>query len=235
MLIVCPSCAAEYRLDPDHIGPEGRTVRCASCRVPWYVAPPEPPPGELSPPGPAVFTADEPPAPPPATRPATRRRRLPAALVPVGCTLLALLAIAGVLLGRERVVRALPQTARLYAAIGLPVNLRGLAFRDVVAFALPAEGRGEARLVVEGDVVSASGRVRDVPPLALELRDETDQVVYRWTAEAPRRRLQPEETARFRAELEAPPPRGRRVLVRFAAVDTAQSTGSVGTSPPDHE
>jgi predicted Zn finger-like uncharacterized protein len=41
MLIVCPSCASEYDIDAAKLGPAGRTVRCASCRTKFHVAPPE--------------------------------------------------------------------------------------------------------------------------------------------------------------------------------------------------
>lgn len=40
MLIVCPSCASEYTLDPDRIGVIGRKVRCAACRESWFIVPP---------------------------------------------------------------------------------------------------------------------------------------------------------------------------------------------------
>ncbi len=46
MLIVCPSCASQYELDAAKLGPEGRKVRCASCKTLWHVEPaafPEPP------------------------------------------------------------------------------------------------------------------------------------------------------------------------------------------------
>lgn len=39
MLIVCPSCASQYELDAAKLGPEGRKVRCASCKTAWHVAP----------------------------------------------------------------------------------------------------------------------------------------------------------------------------------------------------
>src|SRR5215207_5786490 len=39
MLIVCPSCASEYMIDPGRLGAEGRTVRCASCKSTWFVTP----------------------------------------------------------------------------------------------------------------------------------------------------------------------------------------------------
>jgi predicted Zn finger-like uncharacterized protein len=37
MLIVCPSCASEYIIDPAQIGADGRTVRCAACRGTFFV------------------------------------------------------------------------------------------------------------------------------------------------------------------------------------------------------
>lgn len=46
MLIVCPSCASQYELDAAKLGPEGRKVRCATCKTSWHVEPsafPEPP------------------------------------------------------------------------------------------------------------------------------------------------------------------------------------------------
>ncbi len=229
MLIVCPACASEYTLDPEQIGPAGRTVRCAACREPWFVSLPAPEPGpDLSPTGEAVFSAadDAPPrrAGPRAARPkepgAPRRRRLAvAALAVASCGAVGFALMPA---GRTGIVRALPQTARLYAGIGLPVNLRGLAFRDVAAYQVP-DASGLGRIVVEGDVVSASKDTVPVPPLRVELRDEHGQVVYRWTAEAPRDRLEPEESARFRAELPNAPSKGRAVLVRFATVDSGDS------------
>jgi predicted Zn finger-like uncharacterized protein len=39
MLIVCPSCASEYMIDPGRLGAEGRVVRCASCKETWFVTP----------------------------------------------------------------------------------------------------------------------------------------------------------------------------------------------------
>jgi predicted Zn finger-like uncharacterized protein len=36
MLIVCPSCATSYMIDPAALDPGGRTVRCARCKVTWF-------------------------------------------------------------------------------------------------------------------------------------------------------------------------------------------------------
>ncbi|MFD0934158.1 zinc-ribbon domain-containing protein, partial [Methylobacterium trifolii] len=39
MLIVCPTCASEYRIDAERVGMEGRSVRCAACRETWFITP----------------------------------------------------------------------------------------------------------------------------------------------------------------------------------------------------
>ncbi|WP_232628423.1 zinc-ribbon domain-containing protein [Methylobacterium sp. Leaf118] len=39
MLIVCPACASEYRIDAERVGASGRSVRCAACRETWFISP----------------------------------------------------------------------------------------------------------------------------------------------------------------------------------------------------
>ena len=59
---------------------------------------------------------------------------------------------------RTGVVKILPQTASLYAAIGLPVNLRGLSFDHVVS-TTEIDG-GAPVLVVEGTIARARANAR---------------------------------------------------------------------------
>ena len=132
------------------------------------------------------------------------------------------------LLGRSTVVRAMPQSAAVFSAIGLPVNLRGVAFRDVVAFRNPAEGGNPAQLVVEGDLVGVARERVAVAPLEIEVRDAHDVPVYRWTVAAPRAALEPGETARFSASLSAPPVQGSGVQVRFSEGKAAEAQSEVG-------
>lgn len=245
MLIVCPACASEYRIDAEKVGAAGRSVRCAACRETWFIGPDDVAAGlmaELDPvPDPfeaAVVDApaaapsaeappaepSEPPAPrrraPPATKKKAKRagpRRLSPALA-AGLAVAALLPLA--LLGRATVVRAMPQTAALYAGIGLSVNLRGIDFADIAAFQTPAEGTEPARLVVEGDLVGVARERVAVPPVEVEVRDEQGQSLYRWSVPGPRAALEPGERARFKASLSAPPAQGRRIEVRFAETPT---------------
>lgn len=244
MLIVCPACASEYRIDAERVGTAGRSVRCAACRETWFIsaedvvaamfeemsepeAVPEPPPSPSEPPAaePAVSTETEE-APPRAARPAGRRRRAKTkkSRAPgrrLSPALAASLAIAAalplVLLGRATVVRAMPQTAGLFAGVGLPVNLRGIDLVDLVAFQLPAEEANPARLVVEGDIVGVARQRVAVPAIEVEVRDAAGQPLYRWSVPGPRAALEPGERARFKASLSAPPETGRRIEVRFAA------------------
>jgi hypothetical protein len=123
-------------------------------------------------------------------------------------------ALTGLLAERAAVVRHVPETARLYAAIGLPVNLRGLELRSV-ASQVTGTG-GEAVLTVEGEIANPMPRAAEVPQLLIALLAEDGQALYTWTSEPPRKTLEGGETTRFRARLAAPPLEGRDVLVRFA-------------------
>lgn len=119
------------------------------------------------------------------------------------------------LLARSTVVRAMPQSAALYARIGMPVNLRGIEIRDLAAFQTQGEG-AVAQLVIEGDLVGVAGSSVPVPPIEVEVRDGQGQAIYRWTVAPPRSSLDDRETARFRASLSAPPAQGRTIKVGFA-------------------
>lgn len=175
------------------------------------------------------------PAPRPSrAKPPARPRRLagfsPSAAI--GLAVLAALPLA--VIGRSTVVRAMPQSAGLYARIGLPVNLRGLDLRDVVAFQTQGED-GQGQLVIEGDVVGVAPGSAPVPPIEVEVRDAQDQPLYRWTVAPPRPALENRESARFRASLSAPPKQGRSVQVRFAAAKaTAEDAVSASKGDGGH-
>ncbi len=150
-----------------------------------------------------------------AARRAKRRaaqRRWPLPGLPTA--ILGLIAVNTILIGwRADVVKVVPQTASLYAAIGLPVNLRGLVFSNVTSATETHDG--VPVLIVEGTIASAAGHVVEVPRLRFSVRNQNGQEVYAWTALPGRSLLPPGETLAFRSRLASPPPDGRDVTVRF--------------------
>lgn len=128
--------------------------------------------------------------------------------------ILALLFVDVLLLGwRSDFVRLLPQTASFYAAMGLPVNLRGLAFTAVATAAEQHEG--VPILVVEGNVVNDARKTVEVPRLKFIIRNAARQEIYSWTAVPSRAALAPGEAVAFHTRLASPPAEARDVLVRF--------------------
>lgn len=323
MLIVCPSCATSYLLNPDSVGPAGRSVRCARCKTTWfagaaqkatevsdfvdsviaeaeaesagaYSAEPPPRPAAAAPPPDQVtaasddFGAEASESPPepydtglPQADPETHDTSLvpyendtpepvaitdaPALVPPLEHTsfpdtasaelesedfdtfavrrqrlktrrqqarrssrwtavMLLLLAFNVALIGaRNEVVRYLPQTASLFAAIGLPVNLRHLQFENV-HIARETED-GKTILVIEGAIVSTAGKPAEVPRLRFAARNASGQEVYTWTALAGRSILGPDESLEFSSRLVSPPADATDVMVRFFnAKDAAAGT-----------
>jgi hypothetical protein len=134
---------------------------------------------------------------------------------------LVLLACNVALIGaRADVVRYLPQTASLFAAVGLPVNLRQLAFEDVHV-TRDAQG-GSPMLAVEGKIVSKASRTVEVPRLRFAARNAEGREVYSWTARPERNVLHPGESLSFRS-FAKPPEDAADILVRFFNMQDAIS------------
>jgi predicted Zn finger-like uncharacterized protein len=296
MLIVCPSCATSYQIDPVAVGPAGRNVRCARCKATWFVGDPKaapevsafvdkviaeaesqtpaaraaaPPPAATQPaaddfgaeahetiasePAAAGTPVAEPttitdapslvpplehapfPEPPAAERDieeaesfAVRRQRLQTRRKQSRrssrwtAIILVLVAFNVALLGaRNEVVRHLPQTASLFAAIGLPVNLRNLKFENVRISKEIQDGASV--LIVQGAIVSDASKPVEVPRLRFAARNAPGQEVYVWTAAPARSLLGPGERMQFNRQIPAPPADASDVMVRFV---TPQDSGA---------
>ncbi|HXW25766.1 MAG TPA: MJ0042-type zinc finger domain-containing protein [Xanthobacteraceae bacterium] len=122
-------------------------------------------------------------------------------------------ALAALLNWRATVVRVLPQTAPLFSAVGLPVNLRGLSFDSVKTTVETNEG--VAVLVVEGVIANVTRRPVEVPRLRFAVRNGAGYEVYAWTAMPAQAALAPGDTMPFRSRLASPPADGQDVIVRF--------------------
>lgn len=135
-----------------------------------------------------------------------------------------LAAIGGLIGERVRIVRAAPSLASLYAAIGMPVNVRGLSISGVRSVE-EIEG-GTPLLLVTGAVENVSADLLDVPRLRLAVTGGGERELYAWTTVAARAKLAPGESAPFRARLASPPADGRGIAVRFLARrDLASNAG----------
>jgi hypothetical protein len=124
-----------------------------------------------------------------------------------------LAALAALIAWRGAVVRLLPQTATLYAGLGLPVNLRGLTFENLKT--VHEFQDGVTVLVVEGTIANPTRNAVEVSRLRFALRNGMGQEIYAWTALPARSPLGPAETLAFRTRLASPPSDGRDVAVRF--------------------
>lgn len=121
--------------------------------------------------------------------------------------------MAALLIWRADVVRLLPQTATFYRTIGLDVNLRGLAFKDVRLTSEAVEGKPV--LVIEGVIVDETRKAVEVPRLRFVVRDVKGTEIYAWNAVLEQASLKPGEKAWFRSRLAAPPAEAHSVDVRF--------------------
>jgi len=137
---------------------------------------------------------------------------LPRVSLPVACTAMGALALA-LVIWRADVVRLLPQTATFYKTVGLDVNLRGLAFKDIKITSETVEGKPV--LVIEGIIVGETKKPVELPRLRFSVRDEQGAEIYAWNAVLEQPVLKPGERAYFKSRLASPPPEGRNIDVRF--------------------
>lgn len=120
---------------------------------------------------------------------------------------------------RNEVVRYLPQTASLFSAIGLPVNLRNLKFDKVKITKETTDG--VSILVIEGMIVNTANKPTDVPRLRFAARNTTGQDLYTWSLQPERPILGPNESMEFHSRLAAPPADATDVMVRFFTAQDA--------------
>lgn len=132
--------------------------------------------------------------------------------LPTACAAMSALVLA-VIIWRGDMVRLLPQTAAFYKMVGLEVNLRGLAFKDVKLSSETVDGKQV--LVIEGVIVGQGKKPLDIPRLRFAVRDAQGAEIYAWNTVLEQTVLQPGERAFFRSRLASPPPEGRNIDVRF--------------------
>lgn len=119
-----------------------------------------------------------------------------------------------VLMAPRAVVSMLPGATRLYAALGMPINAKGLAFQGV-NYGWNQEGE-ETVLEVKGDIVNLTDAPIKLPIVVVVLLDENGKELSQFTTVAKEEPLGAGEAAPFLAEIASPPAEVRKLKVRFA-------------------
>ena len=99
--------------------------------------------------------------------------------LPTVCAAMGALVLA-LVIWRVDVVRLVPQTAAFYKMVGLEVNVRGLAFKDVKITSETMEGKPV--LVIEGVIVGEARKPVELPRLRFSVRDAQGAEIYAWNA-----------------------------------------------------
>lgn len=226
MILECSECRTRYLVADSAIGPDGRTVRCASCKHSWFQ---EPAPLDLDAPTDAPLGKTPDVAPPLAAsdaaveeqdydafahRPPFRPRRNPArrrtiAAVAVG---VAMLAGVGAILysGDPGVATQLGLGLGEAAATPLQIQQYPIDRRD-----LPT---GSELFAVSGRIVNPSNTRQPVPNIRAELRDgpgDGSRVVFSWTITPQRRSLAPGEIVEFNSAQFDVPANSKRLDFSF--------------------
>lgn len=241
MILTCPACATRYSVDGARFPAEGRTVRCSKCAHSWHQPGEEPPVPELS----AGEPAPAPPAPEPAPVPAAesapayragplptrsfvphapppqpqqRGQFWPRLAVAVGwlglIAAVVLIAVSAVRY-RQDIAVIWPQSAGVYAGLGLAVNASGIDFRQV-NYKRESED-GQVVLAVTGMIVNTGTRELPVPQtVRVTLSDANNSELYHWTFKPDATMLKPGQSAPFVTRLSSPPAAARHLEVRFA-------------------
>ena len=207
MLLICPTCAAEYDVANAAVG-AGRKVRCRACGTSWFQAA-DAPATPSSPPMPAALTAPMPIEAPSADESEVPRRpRSRLWLVFALAVLVVGLGVALVMLvfGRQEV-------AARFGLEDAPVPL-GIEISREPDWRMIADG-GQL-FAVSGRIWNPTRTVQTVPDIRAELKDSKGRVVYAWTITRPTAQLTPGAAVSFDGAAVDVPPSSTHVSVSFA-------------------
>ncbi len=228
MILTCPDCATRYFVSDDKLGPEGRTVRCASCGTKWKATPEvelelvtsteEGAVGKSSAPSPSAAEEIKPDALPAmfrarASEKKTMRRAMVHGVVWAGMLAIVIALLAAAVVFRVDIVRLIPRTAGAFATVGLPVNPTGLVFEKITA--RPALEEGHSALVVSGQVRNIQDREVTIPAIRIEVLDSAGKPVAEHVTSTAEPILKAGESRHFVVSLRDPPATAKDVELAF--------------------
>ncbi len=116
---------------------------------------------------------------------------------------------------RQQIATLWPQSASLYAALGMKTNATGLDIKDAGSYHRAMEN-GQPVLSVTGVLTNAGARELPVPQIRVALIDSDRRELYHWTFVPGVMTLRPGQTTTFRTRLANPPAGARQFELRFA-------------------
>jgi hypothetical protein len=238
VLIRCPACGASEAADPAVLT-DAPMIVCRNCGETWPAAPRRTPRRSLVPVdttarGGGLLEAERRPLVAysdgadnawaakmagDVDRAPSRRSRLPT----IAAATAAFLFLAAFVLGRGGAVAALPDLAGLYAALGMSVNLDGLAIEDVSA------ERTDEGLVARGIIRNPGSSDAAAAPLVAVLRDAGGALIGSQRFDSPARTIAAGEAARFELELPQTPDEAFDIVLRFGRPAEHAATPDGGT------
>lgn len=242
MILTCPSCATRYKADRARFATPGANVRCAKCGHVWFHAIGE---AEMEPEADLV-------ARPPESRTlgdgvVTPHRdttttnagngtpiKIQWASVGAWASLLIFIAAISwaVMTYRQTIAELWPNAASFYAAIGMPVNVRGLAFEGVSHTV--DEEDGQRLLAITGKIVNIGQRELPIPQVKISLADSERHELYTWDFDVGVATLKPGETTDFVQRLTNPPATAVFIDVRFQLDAPNAALRSGPAAPVEH-
>lgn len=114
---------------------------------------------------------------------------------------------------RTQIVRAFPDLAGAYAALGLGVNIVGLEFRDVKT--LVSLRKGAEVMQVDARIYSVAAGTVPVPPVLVTLLNAENLPLYEWSVTPDVRELTPGEIIDLTTQVTSPPPGATRIRLTF--------------------
>ena len=247
MILTCPECATRYFVGDDQVGPEGRTVRCASCGNRWTAhAEPDldlfvdPEQGAISKAPELAPVADMPVSELPgdelpkvfrAKAETTRRVREARATGVIwgGMTVFVSATLLLALVFKADVARLWPRSASAFAAAGQPVNRIGLV-PEKITF-VPTLQNGHAALAVRGQLRNVTSQDVVSPPLQISLLNRQGKRVMAKIAAISNPKIPAGETRNFSILLLDPPTTSVELDVTFVTDEKGLKLPAAAQAP----